>query len=70
MISSKPPCEILIDGKRTGLMTPQRAIRLAPGSHRIELVNEAEAIRSTATVEISVDQPTKLIRNFMLSSQR
>jgi hypothetical protein len=70
MISTKPPCEIVIDGKRTGMLTPQRAIRLSPGSHKIELINEAEAIRSSATVEISPDEPTKLIRNFMLSTQR
>ena len=29
MISSKPPCEIVIDGKSTGLTTPQRAISLS-----------------------------------------
>jgi hypothetical protein len=28
MVSSKPPCEILIDGVATGLTTPQRAIKL------------------------------------------
>jgi hypothetical protein len=65
MISSKPPCEIVIDGVPTGLTTPQRAIKLAAGKHRITLVNTAEKIKKTVAVEITADQPTKVIQDLM-----
>src|SRR4029077_7125614 len=38
MISSRPPCEIVMDGKPTHLMTPQQALPLSPGAHAITLV--------------------------------
>jgi PEGA domain len=65
MISSKPPCEIYVDGKATGLMTPQRAIKLAAGSHKITLVNAAEKLKKTLAVQITADQPTKVIQDLM-----
>jgi hypothetical protein len=65
MISSKPPCEIVIDGKPTGLTTPQREIPLPAGSHKVTLVNKAEAINKTIAVQITADQPTKVIQDLM-----
>ncbi|MBA3465010.1 MAG: hypothetical protein H0T46_34060 [Deltaproteobacteria bacterium] len=65
MISSKPPCEILIDGKPTGLMTPQRALPLSAGPHKVTLVNPAEKIKKTLSIQITADQPTKVIQDLM-----
>lgn len=65
MISSKPPCEILIDGKPTGLMTPQRALPLSAGPHKVTLVNTAEKIKKTLSIQITADQPTKVIQDLM-----
>jgi hypothetical protein len=65
MVSSKPPCEIVIDGKPTGMMTPQRAIALAAGTHKITFVNDAEGIKKTVSVSITADQSTKLIQDLM-----
>jgi len=65
MISSKPPCEILVDGKPTGLMTPQRALPLPAGKHRITLVNPAQQIKKTLTVEITANASTKVIQDLM-----
>jgi hypothetical protein len=65
MVSSKPPCEIFVDGKPTGLMTPQRSLPLSAGTHKITLVNSAEKIKKTLTVQITADQPTKLIQDLM-----
>jgi hypothetical protein len=65
MISSKPPCEIYVDGAPTGLTTPQRAIKLSAGKHKITLVNAAEKIKKTIAVEIVADQPTKVIQDLM-----
>ncbi len=65
MIASKPPCEILIDGKPTGLMTPQRALPLKVGAHKVTLVNTAEKIKKTLSIQITADQPTKVIQDLM-----
>jgi len=65
MIASKPPCEIVIDGKPTGLMTPQREIPLAVGGHKVTLVNKSEDISKTISVQISAGKPTKVIQDLM-----
>ena len=65
MVSSKPPCEIWIDGKATGLSTPQKSIALTAGMHKVTFVNDAEGIKKTVSVSISADQPTKLIQDLM-----
>jgi hypothetical protein len=64
MISSKPPCEIIIDGKSTHLMTPQRSIPLAPGTHAVLLVNAQMNIHKTVGVTIAAKKPTKVIQDF------
>ncbi len=65
MVSSKPPCEILIDGKSTGMTTPQRAIQLPPGAHKITFVNTTQNINKTVAVSITADQTTKLIKDLL-----
>ncbi len=65
MVSTKPPCSIVIDGRDTGLQTPQRSIPLASGAHRITLINAAAGIKKTVRVQVIADQPTKLIQNLM-----
>lgn len=65
MVSSKPPCEIWIDGKDTGLMTPQRAMSLPAGAHKVTFSNTDENITKTVGVMITADQSTKLIQNLM-----
>ncbi len=65
MISSKPPCEIIIDGKATGLTTPQRSLPLEIGAHKVTLVNNQHNVKKTLSVEIKADKPTKVIENFL-----
>jgi hypothetical protein len=65
MISTKPPCEIVIDGKSTGLTTPQRAIPLPAGAHKVTLVNSGANINKTLMVQINADQPTKLVKDLI-----
>ncbi len=64
MVASKPPCEIVIDGKATKLETPQRSIALAPGTHAVTLINAKMHINKTVPVEVAANKPTKLIRDF------
>ena len=65
MISSKPPCEIVIDGKPTGLTTPQRAITLAAGTHKITLVSSDKAVQRTVSVQITANTTEKVIEDLM-----
>jgi hypothetical protein len=64
MISSKPPCEIIVDGKSTHLMTPQRALALSAGTHTIVLVNAQAKIRKTVPVMIAAKKSTKVLQDF------
>ncbi len=63
-VSAKPPCEISIDGKPTGLSTPQREIILSVGSHRITLTNKEFGIDETFTVDVKPGAPSKLVKDF------
>ncbi|HEY1546215.1 MAG TPA: hypothetical protein VGG28_00275, partial [Kofleriaceae bacterium] len=64
MVASKPPCEIVIDGKPTQLETPQRSIALSPGTHSVTLINAKLHINKTLPVQVAANKPTKLIQNF------
>jgi hypothetical protein len=64
MIASKPPCQITIDGKATGLTTPQRSIDLAAGAHKITLVNTDANIKKTIVVKITAGKPTKVMQDY------
>ncbi len=63
MIGARPPCEIYINGRRTGLTTPQRSIKLRPGRYRITLVNREHRIKSTSRVTVKSGKKVRLIRN-------
>jgi hypothetical protein len=65
MVSSKPPCEIFIDGTDSGLKTPQRAMSLPAGTHKVTFSNPDANITKTVSVKITADQTTKLIQNLM-----
>jgi hypothetical protein len=65
MVSSKPPCELVIDGEATGLTTPQRSIELTSGAHEITFKNDAAGISKTVSVKITGGQVTKLIQDLM-----
>ncbi|HUQ01894.1 MAG TPA: PEGA domain-containing protein [Kofleriaceae bacterium] len=63
MIGSKPPCRILIDGRDTGLTTPNRAVRVPAGRHTITLVNDDLGIRHAETLNITGGRKAKMIRD-------
>jgi hypothetical protein len=64
MVSAKPPCDIAIDGKPTQLVTPQRSIKLAAGTHSITLTNAPQKIKKTIAVIITAQRSTKLLQDF------
>ncbi len=63
MINAKPPCRILINGVDTGLTTPQRAIRLTGGRHKVTLVNREYDIVSSLTVNIHPGKRVRVVRD-------
>jgi hypothetical protein len=63
MLGAKPPCEIIINGKKTGLSTPQRAIQLPEGTHRVVLVNGEYGIRKSFKVRIKSGRTTRAIQD-------
>jgi hypothetical protein len=65
MLSSKPPCEILVDGKSTGLTTPQPSLEVPAGRHKITFLNSELGIKETFTVIVKAGEPTKLIKDFL-----
>ena len=64
LLGSKPPCEIYVDGKATGLHTPQPKMTLAAGKHKITLVNNEFGIKETFTVDIKPDATEKQIKDY------
>ena len=64
MISSKPPCEIFVDGKDTGMMTPQRNITLRAGAHTITLVSKVNGIKKNVAVQVVAGKSTKLVQDY------
>jgi hypothetical protein len=63
MVGSKPPCDIYIDGEPTGLKTPQRAIEVAAGTHRITLINAELDIKKSFVVKITAGKSTRAIHD-------
>jgi serine/threonine protein kinase len=64
LLGSKPPCDIFIDGKETGLQTPQRDIKLSAGKHKVTLVNNEFGIKETFAVDIKADATEKQIKDY------
>lgn len=63
MLGAKPPCEIIINGKKTGLTTPQRAMQLPDGIHRVVLINREHDIRKRFKVKIKAGRTTRAIQD-------
>jgi len=63
-LGAKPPCEIFIDGRNTGLKTPQREIKLPAGKHRITLLNNEFGIKESFAVDIKANDTVKMVKDF------
>ncbi|MBI4509665.1 MAG: protein kinase [Deltaproteobacteria bacterium] len=63
-IGAKPPCRIFVDGRDTGLFTPQRGLEVPVGTRRVTLINNEHNIKEILTVEVKPGETVKLIKNF------
>jgi serine/threonine protein kinase len=61
---AKPSCDIVVDGKSTGLRTPQVGIKLAAGRHRITLLNDKYGIKETFIVEIKPRETVTQMKDY------
>lgn len=68
LINSNPWTRIIVDGKDTGLTTPQKKLPLPAGKHVITLRNSKFNIDESITVDIQPGQSTKVIKNFFTTS--
>lgn len=62
-LGAKPPCDIYIDGKNTGLQTPQRSIELPAGKHRVTLINRDHRIKKSFSVRIQAGKRIRAIQD-------
>ncbi|MFH0900043.1 MAG: serine/threonine-protein kinase [Pseudomonadota bacterium] len=63
-VGAMPPCKIYIDGRDTGLFTPQRRLEVPAGSRKITLVNAEFGIKEGFSVEVQAGQEQKLLKRF------
>ncbi|MEO6952926.1 MAG: serine/threonine-protein kinase [Polyangia bacterium] len=63
-INSKPWTNITIDGKDSGLHTPQTQLKLPAGSHRVQLANPQFGVRETFSVEIHAGATETVVKDF------
>jgi hypothetical protein len=63
-VASKPPCQLSIDGKQTGLMTPQKKLKLPAGAHKVRFVNADQGIDLTTEIVIYAEEQRSLIQDF------
>jgi hypothetical protein len=66
LINSNPWTRITIDGRDTGLTTPQRSIPLPAGRHTITLRNPKFRINISFSVTIQPNKRTKVIKKNLL----
>ncbi len=66
-INSKPWTRIIVDGKETGLNTPQTALKLSAGSHQITLHNPAFNVKETFTVSVRSGETATVVKNLLVT---
>lgn len=68
-INSKPWTKIMVDGNETGLNTPQLALKLPPGEHKITLHNPQFNVRETFSVTIHPGETVTVIKDLLASKE-
>lgn len=61
-IGSKPPCQVLINGREVG--TTPEMIELGAGRHTVSLVNQTYAIRERIRVTIKPGETVRVLRDY------
>ena len=56
---------IFIDGRNTGLQTPQREVKLKTGKHKVTLVNNEYNIKETFTITVKPGKNDLVMKDLM-----
>ncbi|MCG8421485.1 MAG: protein kinase [Proteobacteria bacterium] len=70
ILSSKPRCQIYVDGQDTGKWTPQLQLKLSPGPHRITLINNDHGIKESFRVTIKSGERSTHIKDYTARMQK
>jgi hypothetical protein len=60
-VQSRPAARVIIDGQDTGRFTPVIGFQIAPGPHRVELVNEEFGLRRSYDITIEPGRERTII---------
>lgn len=63
-ISAKPPCEVSINGKSLGRMTPVRELPVTAGIYKITLTNKSLGVNETIAVRVTPGKETKVTQDY------
>jgi tRNA A-37 threonylcarbamoyl transferase component Bud32 len=67
-LSTKPPCNVSIDGKPTGRRTPIVALSMSAGTHRVTFENAQLGITKTVDVRVVSGQLVRVVENYLPSA--
>lgn len=70
LVNSTPWTRLIIDGRETGLTTPQKRIALKAGKHAVRMVNAKYKIDRTFYITIRAGKAAKLIKGFSVASKK
>ena len=62
-IGSKPWARIIVDGKDTGLVTPQTHLRLNAGTHKVTLTNPQFGVNDTFAIDVKAGQTETIVKD-------
>jgi serine/threonine protein kinase len=69
-IGSQPWTSIFVDGKDTGLHTPQTHIKLSAGTHKIQLTNPQFNVRDTFSIDVGAGETQTVTKNYRPKEQQ
>ncbi len=64
-VSSRPACDIFVDGAPIGMHTPQRELKLAAGRHKITLVDTDAKIKDSFFVDIKPGSTQQIDKDYL-----
>ena len=64
-LTSRPVCDILVDGTPAGLHTPQRELKLPAGRHKITLVDADARIKDSFVVEVKAGGTQTIVKDYL-----
>jgi serine/threonine protein kinase len=60
-VNSRPWAQVFLDGKELGAV-PLRGVKVAPGAHKLTLVNDEFGIKKTYSVDVKADEEVTFFR--------